>query len=141
MVCVVRVVGGPFYSLRGRFTPSPFMETCQTAFRRIRSAFPPKFTVSRFQVGSADPPVPPLATTFVWVAAWWVLMSDGQCRGWVGRFGLVCGPPFACVMQDAIVCDFVCIFVVFSSYSGLVLLKSVILQNNYGARLVKKICE
>ena len=31
---------------------------------------------------------------------------------------------FACVTQDAIVCDFVCIFVMFSSYSGLVLLKT-----------------
>ena len=31
---------------------------------------------------------------------------------------------FACVTQDAIVCDFVCAFVVFSSYSRLVLLKS-----------------
>ena len=31
---------------------------------------------------------------------------------------------FACVTHDAIVCDFVCVFVVFSSYSGLVLLKT-----------------
>ena len=31
---------------------------------------------------------------------------------------------FASVTQDAIVCDFVCVFIVFSSYSGLVLLKS-----------------
>ena len=31
---------------------------------------------------------------------------------------------FACVTQDAIFCDFVCIFFVFSSYSGLVLLKT-----------------
>ena len=31
---------------------------------------------------------------------------------------------FACVTQDAIVCDFVCVFDVFSSYSGLVLLKT-----------------
>ena len=31
---------------------------------------------------------------------------------------------FVCVTQDTIVCDFVCIFNVFSSYSGLVLLKT-----------------
>ena len=54
--------------------------------------FPPKFSGRGLQVGSADPPVPPLATAFVWVAAWWVLMSDGRCQGLVGRFGLVCGP-------------------------------------------------
>ena len=92
MVCVVRVVGGPFYSLRGRFPPSPY-KTSQTAFRRIRSAFPPKFIVFGCQVGPADPSVPPLATALLWYTAWWVLMSDGWCRGLVGRFGLVCGPP------------------------------------------------
>src|SRR6185369_4276552 len=91
--CVVRVVGGPFNSLRGRFPPSPGMETCQTAMRRRSSAFAPKFSRRGLQVGSADPPVPLLATAFVWVTAWWVLMSDGPCRGLVGRFGLVCGPP------------------------------------------------
>ena len=31
---------------------------------------------------------------------------------------------FACVTQDAIFCDFVCVFFVFSSYSRLVLLKT-----------------
>ena len=76
------------------------------------------------QVGSADPPVPPLATALLWYTAWWVLMLDGWCRGLVGRLGLVCGPPFACVTQDTIVCDFVYVFIVFSSYSRLVLLKS-----------------
>ena len=91
--CLERVCGGPFYSSKGRFPPSSNMGTCQTNIMRIRSAFPPKFTWRHFQVGSADPPWPPLATAFVWVAAWWVLMSDGQCRGLVGRFGLVCVPP------------------------------------------------
>ena len=49
--------------------------------------------------------------------------------------------PFALATQDAIFCDFDCVYFVFSSYSGLVLLKSIILQNNYGARLVIQICE
>ena len=31
---------------------------------------------------------------------------------------------FACVTQDAIFCEFVCVFFVFSFYSGLVLLKT-----------------
>ena len=60
----------------------------------------------------------------LWYTAWWVLMSDGRCQGLVGQFGLVCGPSFVCVTPDAISCDFVYVFVVFSPYSGLVLLKS-----------------
>ena len=94
VVCVVRVVGGPFYSLRGRFLPSPCIETCQTAIGRIRSVFPPKLSGKTFHVGLADPLLPPLATVLLWYTAWWVLMSDGRCRGLVGRFGLICGPPF-----------------------------------------------
>ena len=116
--------GGFLYSSKGRFPPSTNMGTCQTDIRRIITMFPPKLSVRPFQMGSADPLQPPLATAFVWVSAWWVLMSDGRCQGLVGRFGLVCGPPFVCVTPDAIVCDFVCIFVVFSSYSGLVRLKT-----------------
>ena len=42
--------------------------------------------------GSAGPTSPPLATILLWYTAWWVLMSDGQCRGLVGRFGLSGGP-------------------------------------------------
>ena len=54
--------------------------------------FPLKISWRSLQVGSADHPWPPPATAFVWVAAWWVLMSDGRCRGLVGRFGLSGGP-------------------------------------------------
>ena len=74
--------------------------------------FPPKLSLSLCHVGLAEPLWPPLATAFLWYTAWWVLMSDGRCWG-----------SFACVTQDAIFCDFVCVFFVFSSYSGLVLLK------------------
>ena len=38
--------------------------------------FSPKLSVRPFHVGSADPLWPPLATAFVWVSVWWVLMSD-----------------------------------------------------------------
>ena len=38
---------------------------------------------------------------------------------------------FACVTQDAIVCDFVCVFVVFSSYSGYGCLQSMNHQNSW----------
>ena len=40
-----------------------------------------------------------------------------------GRFGQTV-TSFVCVTPDVIVCDFICVFVVFSSYSGLVLQKS-----------------
>ena len=43
--------------------------------------FPPKLSVSAFHVGLADPLWPPLATAFVWVSAWWVLMSDWSVPG------------------------------------------------------------
>ena len=124
VVCVECVEEGPFYSSLRSVPAKINMETSSTAFRRIRSSFPPKLSLFGLQVGSADPPLPPLASVLLWYTAWWVLMSDGWCRGLVGRFGQVCGPPFACVTQYTIVCDFVCVFVVFSSYSGLVLLKS-----------------
>ena len=124
VVCVVRVVGGPFYSLRGRFPPSPCMETCQTAIERIGSVFPPKFSGKTFHKGSADPFFLPLATVLLWYAAWWILMSDGRCRGLVGRFGLVCGPPLLMLCRTRSSVTSVCVFVMFLSYSGLVLLKS-----------------
>ena len=49
MVCVVRVVGGPFYNSL-RLVPAKInMETFITAFRRIRSDFPPKCTWMGFR--------------------------------------------------------------------------------------------
>ena len=68
-------------------------------------------------------------------------MSDGLCRGLVGRFGLVCGPPLLMLRRTRSSVTSVYVFVVFSSYSGLVLLKSLIFENNCGARLVIQICE
>ena len=70
VVCVVRVVGGPFYSLRGRFPPSLNMETCQTAIERIGSVFPPKLSGKTFHKGLADPFFPPLATVLLWYTDW-----------------------------------------------------------------------
>ena len=67
---------GSFYSSKGLFPPSTEMGTRITAFWRIRMSFPPKLRLSPFHVGSAEPLWPPLATAFIWVSAWWVLMSD-----------------------------------------------------------------
>ena len=44
-------------------------------------------------------------------------MSDGRCWGLVGRFGLVCGPPFVCVTQRWIFYAIVlCLLSVFSLF-------------------------
>ena len=69
-------------------------------------------------------PLAPFATDLLWYTAWWVLMSDGRCRGLVSRFGLVCGPPLLMLHKTRLFVTSVCVFVVFSSYSGLVLMKS-----------------
>ena len=74
--------------------------------------------------GVGRPPLVPFATDLLWYTAWWVLMSDGQCWGLVGRFGLVCEPPFLMLRRTRLSVSSVCVFIVFSSYSGLVLLKS-----------------
>ena len=109
----MRFVGGPIYSSLRSVSAKINMETFITTFRRIRVIFPPKYTWNGVFPGSAGPTLAALATAFLWYTAWWVLMSDGRCWG-----------SFACVTQDAIFCDFVYVFFVFSSYSGLVLLKS-----------------
>ena len=89
--CLERVCGGSLYSSKGRFLPSSNMRTCQTVIRRIRSAFPPKFTWRHFQVGS----VPGLGW-LVWSSLW---------------------ASFSHVTQDMIICDFClrirCVFVLF----------------------------
>ena len=98
-----------------------FLKTCITAIERIGSVFPPKLSGKTFHRGSAYPLFPPLATVLLWYTAWWVLMSDGRCRGLVG---LVCGPPLHVLRRTRSFAMSVCVFIVFSSYSGLVLLKS-----------------
>ena len=55
--------------------------------------------------GSADPPVPPLATSFVWETDQWVLLTGSRCRGLDGRFGLSGGPLLLvlCRMRSSVV--------------------------------------
>ena len=106
MVCVVRVVGGPFYSLRGQFLPSPCIETCQTAIGRIRSSFLPKISVRAFHMGSADPPLPTsshrpyLVHCLVGPDVRWPVSGLGSSV-WSGLWA-----SFPHVTQDTIVCDF-----------------------------------
>ena len=105
-MCVVRVVEGPFYSLRGRFSPALNMETCQTAFRRIGTSFPPKLSLGGCQVGSANPPLgaishrPSLVHCLVGPDVRWSV----QRFGWSVWSGLWAS--FAHVTQDTIVYDF-----------------------------------
>ena len=98
---------GSFYISKGRFPPSTNMGTWTTAFWRIRTTFPPKLRMRPFHVGSADPLWPPLATAFVWVSAWWVLMSDLSVPGlgwsvWSSLWAILVG-----MMQRRIFCAFV----------------------------------
>ena len=74
--------------------------------------------------GVGRPPLVPNPTDLSWFTALWVLMSDGRCRGLVGRFALVCEPPLLMLRTTRSSVTSVYVFVVFSSYSGLVLLKS-----------------
>ena len=107
MVILQRVCGGPLYSSKGRFLPSTIMGTWTTVFWRIRTTFPPKFRVRSFHVGSADPLWPPLATTFVWVSSWWVLMSDWSVPGLGWSVWSSLWAPFVGMMQRRIFCAFV----------------------------------
>ena len=50
---------------------------------------------------------------------------------WSGLWAL-----FPCVMQNAIICDFVCIFIVFSSYFWLVSLQSKNHQNSWNSLVI-----
>ena len=129
MVCVVSGMRGPFYSSLRSVPAKINMETSSTTFRRIRVIFLPKCTWTGGGPGLADHGVGrshlaasghrpslvhclvgPCVDTSVLGSSWSV---------WSGLWA-----SFACVTQDAIFCNFVCVFFVFSSYSGLVLLKT-----------------
>ena len=107
MVILERVCGGPLYSSKGRFLPSTIMGTWTTAFWRIRTTFPPKLSLIHFHVGLAEPPWPPLATVFVWVSAWWVLMSDRSVPRLDWSVGSSLWALFVGMTQCRIFCAFV----------------------------------
>ena len=93
--------------------------------------FPPKLRARPCQVGSADPPVPPLATAFLRYTAWWVLMSDGRCRGLIGQFGLVCGPPLHVWSSVGYFVQLCCVICLFLPYSWCGCLQSKNHQNSW----------
>jgi len=122
VVCVVRVVGGPFYSSRGRFPPSLYMETCQTNFRRIRSAFPPKCTWTGACPGSTEPMGRPAPLCRLWPLSFsGTLPGESWCqmvgvRAWL--VGLGCQVGLFCMCYAG--CDLLrlhlCIIRVFFSF-------------------------
>ena len=75
-------------------------------------------------MGLAGPTSTPLATDLLWYTALWVLFSDTSVPGFDWSVCSDMCASFVYFTQDAIFYDFVCIFFVFSSYSGLVLLKT-----------------
>ena len=99
VLCMVRVVGGPLYSLERSVPAISLYGNVANRLLEDQINLPAKMHLDGKQgwfgrtTGSAGPTSPPLATVLLWYTAWWVLMSDGRCRGLVGRFGLVCGPP------------------------------------------------
>ena len=112
-VCVVSGMRGPFYSSL-RLAPAKInMETSSTAFRRIRTAFPPKCIWTGARAGSADPPLAPLATAFLRVSAWWALMLVRRCQGPVGRFGMSGGHLCLCYIGCDLLWFHLCILHVF----------------------------
>jgi len=94
VVCLECVVRGLSYSAWGRFPPRLYMETFETDQINLPAKMHLDWCLSRFgrTPGSAGLTLPPLANAFLWYTAWWVLMSDGRCRGFVGQFGLSGGP-------------------------------------------------
>ena len=98
VVCVVRVVGGPLYSLERSVPAISLYGNVANRLLEDQINLPAKINLDGKQgrfvrtTGSDSPTSPPLATVLLWYTAWWVLMSDGRCQGLVGRFGLSGGP-------------------------------------------------
>ena len=98
MVCVVSGMRGPFYSSLRSVPAITLYGNISHRLQEDKISLPSKMhldrCLSRFgrTPGSAGPTLSPLATASLWYTAWWVLMSDGRCRGFIGRFGLSGGP-------------------------------------------------
>ena len=122
VVCVRRGEGGPLYSANRSV---PALNKYGNIVHRLgvdQDDLPAKIEVDWRQSGAgrpcglAGPQVAPLAPPRVLDTVKWApnLCMSVPRLGWSVWSGLLAF--FPCVTQDAIVCDFVCIFVVFSSY-------------------------
>jgi len=108
--CLRGMSGGPFYSLKGRFPPSLNMETCSTAFGKIRTNHRPKCTWTGANLGLAELVVRPAPLHRLWpppLAEW---LTGGSSSMYVGAgalyVGLLCqlGPLCKCDAGLAILC-------------------------------------
>ena len=130
MVCVECVEGGPLYSLDRSVRTKTIHGNTDNRLQEDQIRLPAKMHLDgspgRFgrTMGSAGPTLAPLATVFLRVSAWWVLMLVRRCRVPVGRFGQSGGPLLHVLRRTRSSVTFVCVFFVFSCYSGLVLLKT-----------------
>ena len=75
VVCVVRVVGGPFYSLERSVPAISSYGNMPNRLQEDKISLPAKMHLDRFlsrfgrPMGSASPTLPPLATVFLWYTA------------------------------------------------------------------------
>ena len=130
MVCVECVERGPLYSALRSVPAKVIHGNTENRLQEDQHRLPAKMHLDGSQgrfgrtYGPTGPTLAPLATAFLRVTAWWALMLIRQCRGPVGRFGLSGGPVLHVLCRTRSSATFVCVFFVFSSYSGLVLLKT-----------------
>ena len=97
-MCVEWERRGPFYSLERSVPAIPSYGNVPNRLQEDKIELPVKMHWTGACPGLAEPmvrPAPtlvPLATAFLWVTAWWVLVSGCRCRGLVDGFGLSSGP-------------------------------------------------
>jgi len=104
--CVWWVVWeAPYIACGGRFPPSSYTKTCQTAIRRIRGSFPPKCTRTGLSGGggggSAEPLVRPAPPCRLWPPSFSSTLSGGPLCWYVGAgaslVSLVCQVGLFCM--------------------------------------------
>ena len=145
VVCVVRGEGGSFYSPRrsvparnkyGNIWEPPYVD---------KIILPAKTRVIWRQhgagqlCGSAGPRVAPLAPPFVLDTARWAPILCMSVPGLCTLVFFVKWAHLASVTRDAIFCGFSCVFFLFSSYSGLVLLESTNHQHSWNSSVITPI--
>ena len=89
--------------------------------------------------GSAGPRAPPLAPPFVLDTARWAPILCMSVPGLCTLVFFVKWAHLASVTRDAIFCGFSCVFFLFSSYSGLVLLESTNHQHSWNSSVITPI--
>ena len=143
--CVVRGEGGPFYSPRRSVPARIKYGKVDNHHQEDKSESPAKMHLdgctSRFSrtCGSAGPTLLILAPPFVLDTAWWAPILCMSVPGLCTLVFFVKWAHLASVTRDAIFCGFSCVFFLFSSYSGLVLLESTNHQHSWNSSVITPI--